>query len=791
MKHLSQLIFLLLFAPLTQGAINYYVATNGNDSNPGSLASPFATLTKARDQVRTLVSAGLTDHIIIHVRGGIYRLESPLTLTTQDSGTTSYSITWRGYGTEIATITSERALGGTWINVSGNLWKLNIPDVATGAWRFRTLSVFSQKSQRAHEPDAGWFTLTAVDSARKVLTLDQDLPSAWSSITGAEINTTAYWHYNRQALASINGSADTVTSLNNIGSDASSAVIGTNSHSRIWLENALEFVDEPGEWFLNTTSGDLYYQVVSGDAHTRTYDAPTLTTLVTVRGTSNSNPVTNVKFVNLVFRGTDWDMTAQERRGVQAGAWSIDSSRMYSPPAAVIFEYAQGCGVTDSRFNDLGEGAIALERGSRNTTIDGNIFTRVGANVIQVARIPDYVGVGHPLHYDYPDAGDAPTGNIISDNEITDSCDADFGSVGILVGYANYTTITRNRLANLPYTAISVGWRWATGTTNCHNNTISYNLIDGVMEHCGDGGAIYLVGEQPGTKVLSNYVRLIGGNYWSHGIYPDEQSNFLEIAYNYVQGPADYSIFQHKNLSSLNIHDNNGEDGTTGITGTTATTKWTIFNPERTPTDLSIYGPNGASNLLPLARDFDDGSVTGWEFDAEGSSKEWNVIQQGSTKLLQNTATSAGSRISAFGARDWQDVVAIIDIESPTDVTGAYPALLFRMIDGANFYMLQLRMGENAVRLYKRVGGIYTQLGSDVATTLNANTTYEVKAEVQGSEIKTYIDGVLKQSAADAALAWGRVGMRSYGSAARFDNLNVTSLASTPNFDDDFEGSSN
>jgi len=38
--------------------LQFYVATNGNDSNQGTLKKPFATLTKARDEVRKIKNSG-------------------------------------------------------------------------------------------------------------------------------------------------------------------------------------------------------------------------------------------------------------------------------------------------------------------------------------------------------------------------------------------------------------------------------------------------------------------------------------------------------------------------------------------------------------------------------------------------------------------------------------------------------------------------------------------------------------------------------------------------------------
>lgn len=64
MKKLTTLL-LLLCLPWMLAAKDYYVATDGKDTNPGSLEAPFATLRKAQ----SVVQAG----DIVYIRGGVYK----------------------------------------------------------------------------------------------------------------------------------------------------------------------------------------------------------------------------------------------------------------------------------------------------------------------------------------------------------------------------------------------------------------------------------------------------------------------------------------------------------------------------------------------------------------------------------------------------------------------------------------------------------------------------------------------------------------------------------------------
>ena len=65
--------------------IKLYVATNGNDSWSGEIESPFATLERARNEIRKLKSEGLDAPVTVFVRDGIYELSERLKLDEQDS----------------------------------------------------------------------------------------------------------------------------------------------------------------------------------------------------------------------------------------------------------------------------------------------------------------------------------------------------------------------------------------------------------------------------------------------------------------------------------------------------------------------------------------------------------------------------------------------------------------------------------------------------------------------------------------------------------------------------------
>ena len=58
---------------------------------------PFATIARARDEVRNKVAAGLTRDLLVLIRGGTYEQAATLAFGPKDSGTEKCSITYSAY----------------------------------------------------------------------------------------------------------------------------------------------------------------------------------------------------------------------------------------------------------------------------------------------------------------------------------------------------------------------------------------------------------------------------------------------------------------------------------------------------------------------------------------------------------------------------------------------------------------------------------------------------------------------------------------------------------------------
>ena len=72
------------------------------------------------------------------------------------------------------------------------------------------------------------------------------------------------------------------------------------------FENALQFLTEPGQWYLDSAGGVLYYMPLPGeDMSTADVELPILETLIVGQGTLGA-PIQNIRFEGLTFSYATW-----------------------------------------------------------------------------------------------------------------------------------------------------------------------------------------------------------------------------------------------------------------------------------------------------------------------------------------------------------------------------------------------------------------------------------------------------------------------------------------------------
>jgi len=495
----------------------FHVSPDGKDTNAGTEARPFATLGRAQQAVRGKIAAGLTGDVTVLIRPGTYELAEPLKFSAPDSGTKQHAVTYAAVPGEKVIVSGGRRITG-WQRGKGKLWTAFAGDVKAGKWHFRQLVVNGRRARRARTPNAGekvsYVKLTRATLSEDLKTYQLRLPSEhvgdWKNIQDVEIVIHGNWAINRKRLQGADAKTGTITLAPPHGKP-----IPWNRPSAgrfCYLENAIEMLDRPGEWYLDRKSGVVTYWPRDGEDMTKAHAvAPVLRRLVEVAGTGGK-PVRNLHFRGIRFEHTAWPLPAGGYHGIQACHYSTAGPkptgrrwRMIEP--AIFCEFVDGVSFTDGAVAHTGGSGVYFSDGSRNCRFAGNHVHDIGANGIMLAGPNNEKLV--------------PTNNRIRNNYIHDTGVEYFGACGIWVGFAEGTTIAHNLIHDTPYTGISVGWQWNPAPTACKRNLLEANHVYDVMKTLADGGCIYTLGYQPGTVLRGNLLHDVHRSAHTHGGAPN------------------------------------------------------------------------------------------------------------------------------------------------------------------------------------------------------------------------------------------------------------------------------
>ena len=107
-----------------------------------------------------------------------------------------------------------------------------------------------------------------------------------------------------------------------------------------------------------------------------------------------------------------------------------------------------------------------------------------------------------------------------------------FGShAGVTAFFTDTLTFTHNHVHTVAYNGINLGWGWRNfaDSTTCKNNTCNNNRFTNMMTRLHDSGAVYTLGQMPGTVINENYVKGIPNNSSgpTYGLHNDEGSAYI------------------------------------------------------------------------------------------------------------------------------------------------------------------------------------------------------------------------------------------------------------------------
>jgi uncharacterized membrane protein YgcG len=312
-----------------------------------------------------------------------------------------------------------------------------------------------------------------------------------------------------------------------------------------YFENAFEFLDAAGEWYLNETTNTLYYQPRSGeDMATATVVAPMVETLVSLMGTSaDTAPAHHIWFQGLAFaHSTYLRPSSFGFLDGQAGQYNVSATAQNQqyvgrPSAGVLVANANNIWFERNIFTQMAATGLDFNYGTHDDTIVGNVFTYIAGAGVSVGKFVQDETTEFHLPYNPSNPNEICANDTIKDNYITNVTTEIQGSCGIACGYPRSIDIEHNEVANVNYTGISVGFGWTGAANAMTGNLINYNNIHDVVKTLADGGAIYTLSNQgSGSEMEYNYIHDFQKSQWAdygdHGLYLDEQTSGYTVSHN-------------------------------------------------------------------------------------------------------------------------------------------------------------------------------------------------------------------------------------------------------------------
>jgi hypothetical protein len=410
-----------------------------------SSAAPCA-LAQAQALVRALPAAMRGD-VAVNLTDGTYRRTAPLVFTAADSGTTGHPVTWQAAAGAHPVLSGGIPVTGWTVSDSGkNIWKAPAP----GGFATRQLYVDGKLATRARSASISRSDMTLTATGWTFTSSKLSYLNNLANASRAELNVIGSWTNRYSPIQSVKNNTVTMAQPawdeNTWGYDT---VQSPYRQGPIYAENDLTLLDQPGEWYQDTTAGVIYYIPAAGQDLTKAdVELPQLQLLLAVgaacpsapasggvcvqppsgnptqavayappaAGDPYAQPAHDLVFSGLTFSHTSWlqpntDGFADQQTGGflvgprsnfpgggQAPVFEAARPHWSQMPAAVQVSAASNVSFVRDRFVALGQVALGIGNdadahasgvglGATGVSVTGCVFSQIAGGGIVVGGI--------------------------------------------------------------------------------------------------------------------------------------------------------------------------------------------------------------------------------------------------------------------------------------------------------------------------------------------------------------------------------------------------------------------
>lgn len=491
-------------------AYTLYVSPNGSDSGSGSQDSPFKTIEKAKEVVRTLDKT--QGDIVVEIADGMYELNDTLKFDENDSGNDNCTIIYKAAAGATPVISGGKKLTSTWeeasevnwlsgglkaykttLNRDSKLRAIYVNGERASMTRKTATPVKTVGNYRITKGTSGdWAWQNGSGFAEGNVFKSDFLPADTRNPHNVELETVSRWIKNTVCADTIESTSDG-TQVNyqmpygaiaqNLGWNCAYSPSGSNE-----VVNVYEWLEKEGEFYFDQDGSTLYYIPRSGeDMSTAEVIVPELVHIVDVRGSEPlSTYAQNITFQGLSFAYSDWNLYELDGSYGNATVQACtiltkfadvdqhnDIYRSYDmPPAAVTINTAKNIKVLDGEIKLTGYLGIHLENDVWDCEVTGNYIGQTGGAGIVVGHLQHvYENDTDEMQVKPGNAGadkehfprgteSVPQNITLTNNYLLENCYFFPGNSPITTFYTKNLQILHNFVYKCSYSGMSIGWGW-------------------------------------------------------------------------------------------------------------------------------------------------------------------------------------------------------------------------------------------------------------------------------------------------------------------------------------------